>query len=298
VKQMVDVETQQKIKTSNDGAWVQKQKNNPIGIFDSGVGGLTVLKAVQNLLPNEQLIYVGDTARAPYGCKTKEQLLQYGKDIIEFLHHKNCKAIVMACGSSSSNTYTELCDLFPDVPLIDVIRPGVDACEALYAKNPQTRFALLATTATIRSGMFVKMLSDDKSSLTIHSRRCPMFASMIESGQALIKDNPLLMYVAEQYIGDLKNKVDAVVLGCTHYPMIADTIKKVLGDVTIINLSESAAQQLYHMLKRQHMFSTHDAPPKHEFYVSGDMDMFQKIAGEIMGIRCIPKTVTWESNKT
>ena len=257
-----------------------------IGIFDSGVGGLTVAKEIRRLLPNESTIYVGDTARAPYGSKTKEELLKYGRDIINFLRTKNVKAVVLACGTSSANTYDTLQKEFPDLPLIDVLRPGVKTCAHLYEENQKIRIGLIATAATIKSGLFATLLAEKCPDITLYSRACPLFASMVEAGLASNPNHPALQFAAETYLSDLRGKIDALVLGCTHYPLLTNTLSQVLGDIKFINLAEATA-----IATKQALPHPATAPPTHEFYVSGSAEVFRKTAQSIFNESCHPKEI-------
>jgi len=269
-------------------------KNRPIGIFDSGVGGLTVLMKVKKALPKESVIYVGDTANAPYGGKSHEDLLQHGRDMIRFLQRQNVKAVVLACGTTSSTVYEQLvaeCDL----PLVDVIRPGVKACAELAGQNqpvPQTsdakvreeqaaqnsglRVGLIATAATIKSGLFERLLKAKRPDISLLTQACPLFAPMVEAG---ITQGTVAKWAAETYIGEWRDKIDALVLGCTHYPMLADTLKEVLGaDVQFINLASYTAQALKDRLVAIDGLNDSNATPIYKYYVSGNPDAFNNTA--------------------
>jgi len=248
----------------------------PIGIFDSGVGGLTVAKEIRRILPHESTIYVGDTARVPYGTKSPQELLSYSREIIQFLLDKNVKAVVIACGTSSSITYEQMQKEFPTLPLIDVIRPGIEAC--LQTKN--TRFGLIATAATIKSGLFVRLLEEKCPSAEIHARACPLFASMVEAG--LHTNHPALRFAVNTYLADLCGKIDALVLGCTHYPLLTDALSATLGDIEFINLGVAAALATKERL--EDILADETNVPTHSYYVSGPGDVFcttgQRILGE------------------
>ena len=240
--------------------------SRPIGIFDSGVGGLTVAREIRRLLPYESTIYVGDTARVPYGIKTPEELLSFSREIIQFLLDKNVKAVVIACGTSSSITYEQMQMEFPTLPLIDVVRPGVRAC--LQMEN--TRFGLIATAATIQNGLFVRLLKEKCPDVTVHAKACPLFASMVESG--LPASHPAVDFVTETYLADLCSKIDALVLGCTHYPLLTDALSATLGDIKFINLGVAAAHATKECLKN--ILADENNTPSHSYYVSGPTDVF------------------------
>jgi len=247
--------------------------NAPIGIFDSGVGGLTVLTEVQKALPNESVIYVGDTINVPYGSKSYDELLQYGRHIIKFLLKQNVKAIVLACGTTSSTVYEQLAREFP-VPLIDVIRPGVRACAELTGQSQG--IGLIATAATVKSGLFGKLLKAEKPSVQFYAQACPLFALMVETG---ITHGPLAKWATQTYVGGWRGKIDALVLGCTHYPLLSDVLADVLGvDVKLINLATYTAQALKAQLVALGGLSDDNAPPEYKFYVSSDPGAFNKSA--------------------
>ena len=244
--------------------------NRPIGVFDSGVGGLTVLREIHKTLPGESTIYVGDTARVPYGTKTAEQLLEYACEIIDFLLEQDVKAVVIACGTSSAVTYEKLRKLYPDLVLVDVIRPGVKT-------KIDGNIGLIATTATIRSGLFLRLLQEENRKQNIIARACPLFASMVEAG--LSPTHPAVKFAAEAYLGDLKGKIDSLVLGCTHYPLLADTLRQVVGDIRLIDIGETCAVAL----KKRLEHSAASGVPSYKYYVTGAGEHFRAIGSKIMG---------------
>jgi len=276
-----------------------KQNNRPIGIFDSGVGGLTVLAEVKKALPGESVIYVGDTANAPYGGKSPEALLKHGRDIIRFLRGHNVKAVVLACGTTSSTVYEELARENPDIPLVDVIRPGVQACAKMnkpwddtspkghYATDTHAhkteqpfRLGIIATAATIKSGLFARMLKAQRPDISILTQACPLFMPMVEAG---VTHSPITKWVAENYIGHWQGKVDVVVLGCTHYPLLTEAISSVLGmDMQYINLATYAAQALKDQLSATLALGDGKTPATHKYYVSGAPSTFNEAARFIL----------------
>ena len=263
--------------------------NRPIGIFDSGVGGLTVAKEIRRLLPHESTVYFGDTARAPYGGKTTDELLQFSREIVSFLLEKNVKAIVIACGTSSSVTYEQLLRDYPTLPIVDVIRPGVQAC----LQRPSDRFGLIATAATVKSGVFAKLLKDSFSTgnnllpvdLTLYDRACPLFAPMVEAGMP--PKHPAVQFAVEAYLSDLKGKLDTLVLGCTHYPLLTDALTNVLGNIRFINLGVTAAQAAMKSLAQAGLLADKSNSPTHEYYVSGKTDVFCQTGEVIMGEKIV-----------
>jgi len=246
--------------------------NRPIGIFDSGVGGLTVFDKIRQVLPNESLIYVGDTANAPYGGKNITQLLKYGKDIIKFLQGCDVKAVVMACGTTSSTIYEELVLENPDLPMVDVIRPGVRACAEMDIKT----LGLIATTATIKSDLFGQLIKEQNPKIDILTQVCPMFAPMIEAG---IIGGTIAKWVVETYIAKWRGKIDALVFGCTHYPIIKDIVQDVLGEnMHYIDLGTHTARKLKTNLEASGTRAGSDNIPRYDYYVSGEATIFVKTA--------------------
>jgi len=253
----------------------------PIGIFDSGVGGLTVLTKVQEILPNESLIYFGDTANAPYGGKSHEELLARGRDIIKFFRHQNVKAVVLACGTTSSTVYEQLTAEFPDILLVDVIRPGVRGCLELASHNPNLRIGLIATAATIKSGLFAKLVQAKQPGTILLTQACPLFAPMVEAG---ITSTLVAKWAAETYIGKWHGNVDALVLGCTHYPLLMDVLADVIGvDVQFLDIATHTAHALKAQLADTKSLNSRDSIPEYKFYVSGNPDVFNKTAQFLLG---------------
>ena len=249
--------------------------NRPIGVFDSGVGGLTVVAALRKLMPRESILYLGDTARVPYGAKSRETILSYGRDIVRFLQARDVKAAVAACGTVSSNAYDTLAEEF-DLPMVDVIRPGVKAC--LDAKPGRVGF--IATEATVRSGLFVRLIRERNPDAAVRVRACPLYVPLVEEGWT---DNAFTRRVTELYLGDWKEQaVDMVVLGCTHYPLLTGVIEEVLGPVRFINMAEYTARAAEALLRERDLL-TGDDNPRSAFYVSGYADKFTRMAERVLG---------------
>ena len=257
----------------------------PIGIFDSGVGGLTVAQELYHLLPHENTIYVGDTANVPYGAKSPAQLLQYAHEIIKFMISKDVKAVVIACGTSSAVTYDTLVKEYPGLPLIDVIRPGVAACKNFLTSNPSKQnIGMIATTATIKSGAFARLFEDECYNAMLYSQACPLFASMVESGIPLT--HPALQFATRTYLDHLRGNIDALVLGCTHYPLLSDILLDVLGDIKLINVSDATATATKEALQYNGLFNASTALGRHEYYVTGNAHAFDAIGSLILGDSC------------
>jgi len=255
--------------------------NKPIGIFDSGVGGLTVLKEVKKQMPYENIIYVGDTANAPYGRKDEETLLEYGRNMVKFLLDKNCKAIIIACGTSSSTSYETLKKEFPLVPMIDTINPGVNAAIKFANKNPSSNLCFIATEATIKNGLFSQLFSKKNPHTTLYTKACPLFAPIVEAG--IYKSNhPLSKFAVKTYLSDFKGKTSAIVLGCTHYPMLSETIIEVLGDVSLINPAIETAKTAKNILSKNNLICLENNEGEVTYYTSGNPSTFNKTAKIIL----------------
>ena len=256
--------------------------NRPIGILDSGVGGLTVASEIKKLMPQENIVYYGDTGRAPFGGKSRETLLQYGLEIIEFLLKKDVKLVVVACATLSSNVYQKLENSF-DIHMVNVIEPGIRACADAKPKN----LGVIATKMTIASGMFTRRLKELSPGTAVYERACPLFATMTEEGWA---NSEAARIMAGLYLDGWNEKtIDALVLGCTHYPLLIGHIKKILGNVNIINMAANTAHAARSLLKAHDMENGQKTPPAYDFYVSGDDGNFIEMAKMLLGIKCEAK---------
>ena len=222
---------------------------NPIGVFDSGIGGLTVVRELRKKLPNESIIYFGDTARVPYGTKSRETIIKFAREDIKFLLTYNVKIIVSACFSVSSNALPNLVSEF-DIPIIGMISPGVEAVKGKSYKS----IGVIGTQATIESGMFEKKLKESLGTVRIYSRTCPLFVPLAEEGWNRGKVPHL---VAEEYLSPLVKKgIAALILGCTHYPILYSVIKKVIGnEVDIIEPGKVVANMIKDFLRENCMES-------------------------------------------
>ena len=205
--------------------------NRPIGIFDSGIGGLTVVDALAKRLPNETIYYVGDTARVPYGNKSKGRIQQYASEITNWLKKKDCKIIIVACNTASALALKYLSSVF-SIPIIGVIESGVNRGIRM---NQNNKIAVLGTSATIRSNAYGKKIKAVKPETLVFSQACPLFVPLAEEGWT---EGKIPMQIAAHYLADIKQEgVDTVILGCTHYPLLKKTISKTLGKK--VNLVDS-----------------------------------------------------------
>ena len=214
----------------------------PIGVFDSGIGGLTVVREIRKILPKETIVYFGDSARVPYGTKSKETILRFAEEDIRFLQNFDVKVIVSACFSVSSNAIEELKEEFP-IPIIEMIDPGVNA---LSGKSCE-KVGVIGTNATIESKAFSKRLKDKFGNIDIYSAACPLFVSLAEEGWT---EGEIPELVAERYLSPLiAENIDSLILGCTHYPLLDSVIRNIVGDeVEIIEPGKEAAKLLANFL--------------------------------------------------
>ncbi len=252
---------------------MQGGSQQPVGIFDSGIGGLTVANAVSKLLPNEQIIYFGDTAHVPYGDKSKELIRSYATTITNFLlHQKNCKAVVIACNTASAAAYEVLRDTYKGhYPVITVIDPMI---EAVIADDTISKVGVIATKTTIASGVYREKFSRRKPALQYTELATPLLASMIEEN---FHNNNISQAIIEQYLSDEALKdIDALVLACTHYPLIKNEIAAFYKrPVKIFDSAEVVAQKLKGVLEKEGLAAT-EKPGKDLFYVSDYTESFEK----------------------
>jgi len=268
--------------------------NRPIGIFDSGLGGLTVVNAMAKILPEESYIYVGDTARCPYGGKDVNTIRAYAQQIVAFLQKKDVKAVIVACGTISSNVMDDLWENF-DLPIIDVVRPGIESCLQLCEAQNKKRVGVIATETTIKSGFFQMMLKEKSPALDVEAKACPLFVPLIEEGWI---NNTVTISVVEAYLKSWqKNPIDALILGCTHYPLLTPVLKKVLENVVQIDMAsvtlETARKYLTENDMLKNVKELSDKISK-AFYVSGDTEKFNKMGQQITGVSISAQKIFWE----
>ena len=230
---------------------MNKSTNSPIGIFDSGLGGLTVLQSLESYLPNESFIYFGDTARVPYGNKSAETVIHYSKQIVEFLQIHGVKMIVVACNTSSALALNILKDHF-NLPVFGVIEPSVNLAESL---NSSDSVVVLGTRATINSHSYSKMFTEIHSAKNIVEKSCPLFVPIIEEG---LEKHPIAQLMSKEYLSPLiKQNIDALILGCTHYPILKKTINHFIPpEVEIIDSAEILSSYTKQYLKQGKLTSS------------------------------------------
>lgn len=255
-------------------------QNNAIGIFDSGVGGLTVVKAVQELMPNENIIYFGDTAHVPYGTKSDEVIQRLTSSNIDFLKSQNVKLLICACNSMSAVALPILHEE-TDIPVLGVVEAGVQAALSKNKKN----VGVIGTPATINSHAYQNLLRERDLSLNIWSTSCPLFVPLAEEGWL---DDDISLQVARRYLSTLSNDLEILILGCTHYPLLKKTIAKVLPDVDLIDSAQVVAQQARHLLAEKEILSE-ETQGDFECYLSDAAPNFASMANMILKKTVEPK---------
>ncbi len=254
--------------------------NSPIGVFDSGVGGLTVAREIMRQLPNERIVYFGDTARVPYGSKSKETVMKYSRQIVNFLMTQQVKAIVVACNTASAYALDEL-EHEVDVPIIGVVRPGA---KAAIEATKNGKIGVIATEATINSGIYNRYIQQNDRSIKIMGKACPLFVPLVEEG---LWEDPVTDEIARRYLTELiDSDIDTLILGCTHYPMIRSTVGRIMGkQVTLVNPAYETARELKEMLLEKGLESEHRpglGTELYRFFVSDAADKFQRFANSIL----------------
>lgn len=237
--------------------------NRPIGVFDSGVGGLTVVREIFNILPNEKIIYFGDTKNLPYGSKSKKDVLKFSIDIINFFKMQNVKSVVIACNTVSSNCYKDLKYIFYGLPLFEIIAPAISATIKATKTNNSL---IIATNLTLKSNKYQSCLRLLNNKLNVFSKACPLFVPIVEEG---LFDTNIAYETAKFYLSCFNKKnIDTITLGCTHYPLLAECIKNVFDNkITIVNPAIEMAKNLKFFLQNNNMLNS-ELPISHSFFTS------------------------------
>ena len=254
--------------------------NRPIGIFDSGIGGLTSVREFSKILPDEDIIYFGDTARIPYGTGCKETIMKYALQDISFLLEHDVKMIVAACGTVSAILPQKITQEF-DFPFTGVLLPAV---QSACAKTRNGSIGVIGTPATIRSGSYGKAIRSINPNATIIGNACPLFVPLIENGYTN-RDNEVTRLVARQYLEPFLNaQVDTLILGCTHYPIIEDIIADIMGEnCALISPGACAAKFAQGILTREEMLKTDGIKGKRTYYASDSIELFSENAKALLG---------------
>jgi glutamate racemase len=254
-----------------------KKMEAPIGIFDSGVGGLTVTREIMRQLPKENIIYFGDTARVPYGTKSKDTVIRYSEQISRFLLTKKVKAIVIACNTASALALDTLQKEF-DIPIIGVVEPGAIAATMATKQNS---IGVIGTKATVKSGIYERYIRNINPLITVVTKACPLFVPLVEEGliEDRITDDMVARYLSEfdEY------RIDALVLGCTHYPLLYNPIKRYLGEgIKLVNPAYETAKVLKELLAQKEMLNESKEDAAYEYYASDMSDSFLGFANAVL----------------
>ena len=248
-----------------------------IGVFDSGIGGLTVLQKIIETLPKENTVYLGDTARAPYGTKSVETVLRYSFENTEFLVQKGVKAVVVACNTSTAIALTQLRDSL-SIPVIGVIEPGV---RRAIKSTKNKKVGVIGTEATIQSGAYTRALKEADGGVEVYSRACPLFVPLVEEGWT---DNDVVEMTVKAYLGSLKQSgIDALILGCTHYPLLKKAIREFIGSgVRLVDSAEETAREVETTLKTA-VLTRRTGEGIHSFFVTDAPDRFIEVGRRFLG---------------
>ena len=247
-------------------------KNNPIGVFDSGIGGLTVLKEIMEVLPNEDIIYFGDTARVPYGPRSKETVTKYTFQCIEFLLSKNIKAIVIACNTATARSLKYAQEKY-DIPIIGVIEAGARTAATVTQNR---KIGVIGTEGTINSKAYEKEIEKLDKNIEIVGKACPLFVPLAEENWC---ETDIAELTAKKYLEEIKDcNIDSLVLGCTHYPLLINTIAKVMGsEIKLVNPARETAKDLKNVLLQNELLRDSNQNVKYEYYVSDEPTKFINI---------------------
>ncbi len=256
------------------------RKEAPIGVFDSGVGGLTVAREIMRQIPQERIVYFGDTARVPYGAKSEGTLIRYTRQIIRFLKTRGVKAIVVACNTASATALEAIKDEI-DLPIIGVVRPGAKVAVETTRNH---KIGVMGTEATINSGMYEKFIKELNPRAEVIGKACPLLVPLVEENW--LKD-PVTEAVLERYLANLKqSEIDTLILGCTHYPLLRHVVGEIMGDqVTLVNPAYETAVELRSMLQKLGIANDGDNTQfenPYEFFVSDAAEKFKNFANVIL----------------
>ena len=262
---------------------------HPIGVFDSGIGGLTVVRSLMERLPFENIIYFGDTARVPYGVKSVETITQYATEITDYLIKQKVKLLIIACNTIAAVAYEPIQERSP-VPVLGVIEAGA-LCAVEATKTKQV--AVIGTPTTINSNAYARTIHQHDPSIRVFSQACPLFVPLVEEGWL---DHPVTRLTAQEYLKPvLAQNIDTLVLGCTHYPLLAPLLQQVAGDsIRLVDSAATTAERVAALLERDRLLNPGDNLPQHRFFVTDVPQRFQAVGERFLG-RLLPEieVVKW-----
>lgn len=263
---------------------VTNNPDAPIGVFDSGLGGLTVLKSCLSAMPNERFVYLGDTARTPYGSKAHDTIRRYGLDCAHFLAGHKIKMLIVACNTVSAHALADIENEF-DCPVIGTVDPAISTALRVTKNH---RYGVIGTEATIAGGVYKQGLLAADPSATVFSKACPLFVPLVEQGMV---SGPIVDQVVELYMAEVKDSgVDTIILGCTHYPLLVEALKAYLGpDVALVACSDAVAAAAVHELRLGQLVHP-EGSQKVEYFVTDAADKFDKLGSTLLGLSGISAT--------
>lgn len=249
--------------------------NRPIGVFDSGFGGLTAMRKLVKAMPNEDLIYLGDTGRVPYGGRSRDTIIKYARQDIEFLISHGVKAIVIACGTVSTVALEVIADEY-ETPLFGVVEPTAWKAARLTQSG---RIGVIGTVNSINSGAYERAIHGFRPESEVFSKACPLFVPLVENGRVSCGDK-VIELVVEEYLQELKDKnIDTLILGCTHYPLISGVIGEFMGAGTkLVDSGEETAEYLIKKLRQKDMLADAGRAGRHSYYVTDSTEGFERLA--------------------
>ena len=251
--------------------------NRPIGVFDSGLGGLTVVRALRDILPNESIIYFGDTARLPYGVKSQTLIEEFSIQITRFLLEKNAKAVIIACNTATAMAIETLKNNFKGIPIIGVIEPG---CKKAICETVTKKIGVIGTIATVSSGAYEKAIQQKDNKVEIFSKACPLFVPFVEEG---LINGLAINEIARHYLYSLNNNVDTLILGCTHYPLLKDVIFNNTENINLIDSASSVAEATYNELLTHKLLSNKQTHGVLKCYVTDLPMRFEELGNIFFG---------------
>lgn len=278
---MTEIRTEQNLNSSKkQSTALPSGRDAPIGVFDSGVGGLTVVREIMRQIPNEKIIYFGDTARVPYGSKSQETVTRFSQQIVRFLKTFQVKTIVVACNTASAYAMDTL-ERDCDIPIIGVVKPGARMA-AEVTKNG--RIGVIATEATIASRIYTQYIEELNQNVTIYGKACPLFVPLVEEG---LLEDPVTEEIARRYLSELIDiDIDTLILGCTHYPLVRSTLGRIMGpEVTLVNPAYETARELKELLAGLDLLNSQTpalGSNRYQFYVSDMAEKFLRFANSII----------------
>lgn len=262
--------------------------DHPIGIFDSGIGGLTVFREIQKLLPHENLIYLGDTARVPYGTKSAATVQRYSRENVRFLLAQNVKMVVVACNTASALALNDLQREWT-LPIVGVVKPGA---KGAVQKTKTKKIGVIGTEGTIRSGAYEREIKQLDPKAEVVSVACPLFVPFVEEGWLtgeairLVTEQYLSRFCAEQGVREDRRNIDTLILGCTHYPLLKPVIKEMMKEVLLIDSAEETAREVFQTLTAKQLLAS-STKPNMDFFVTDSPERFRRV-GEIFMEESLP----------